>query len=121
MAMGTGNLTEYLIDRVGESLRGVVEYDGNDTDTLHLRDDIQETRMQSQIDRMLNRLQPESTRAEEAAFPFGDLHVTVRCFENAIILHFPTGQKKGVVVAVEPTVATGLTTFVRECSRQISK
>jgi hypothetical protein len=119
--MAEGNLVDYLTDRIGQSLRGVVRYDGNDTDTLYLRDDLKETRLQSQIDRMIERLRPESAPAEEAAFPFGDLHVTVRCFDEAIILHFPTGRDEGVVVAVEPNVAMGLTTFAKECSELISR
>jgi hypothetical protein len=119
--MGNGNLVDYLHDRAGQSLRGILEYEETDTDTLYLRDDLRETRLQSQIDRMLKRLRPESARAEEAAFPFGDLHVTVRCFDEAIILHFPTGRDEGVVIAVEPNVAMGLTTFAKECSELISR
>jgi len=117
--MGADNLTTYLVDRVGQDLRGVIQYDESDTKALHLRDDIRQARLQDQIDQMLRRLKPESTQAEAAAFPFGELHVTVRCFEEAIVLHFPTGEERGIVVALEPAVATDLTSFARTCSREI--
>jgi len=119
--MATGNLTTYLIDRIGQDLRGVVEYDEMDTITLHLRDDIQNSRVQDQIDQILQRLKSETERAEEAAFQLGDLHVSVRCFEDAVILHFPTGREEGVVVSVEPSVASDLTSFARTCSLEIAR
>ena len=112
-------LVEYLQDRVSEFLRGVVRYDAQSTDTLYLRDDMRDVRLQSQIDRMLDRLRPESHTAEERAFPFGDLHVTVRRFEDAIIMHFPRGSNRGVVVSLEPEAASNLNTFTTECLRRI--
>ncbi len=121
MVMGANDLTTYLVDRVGQDLRGVLQYDGDDTKTLHLRDDLRQSEMQSRIDRMLRRLKPESMRAEEAAFSFGDLHVTVRCFDEAIILHFPTEQEQGIVVSLEPAIATDLTSFARTCSQEIAR
>jgi len=119
--MGADDLTKYLVNRVGQDLRGVLQYDGEDTKTLHLRDDLRQSEMQSRIDRMLGRLKPESTRAEAAAFPFGDLHVTVRCFDEAIILHFPTERERGIVVSLEPAIATDLTSFARTCSQEIAR
>ncbi len=77
--------------------------------------------MQSRIDRMLRGLKPESMRAEEAAFPFGDLYVTVRCFDEAIILHFSKEQEKGIIVSLEPAIATDLTSFARTCSQEIAR
>jgi len=119
--MGADDLTSYLVDRVGQDLRGVIQYVGNDTKTLHLRDDLRQSEVQKRIDRMLQRLKPESMRAEAEAFPFDDLHVTVRCFDEAIILHFPIGQGRGIVVALEPAVATDLASFARTCSREIAR
>ena len=56
---------------------------------------------------------------EERAFPFGNSYVTVRRFEEAIIVHFPTGSNRGVVVSLEPEAASNLTTFMIECLRRI--
>jgi hypothetical protein len=80
-----------------------------------LREDIREYRLRSQVDRMLERVQPESHAAEEQAFPFGDLYATIRLFDDATLLHFPRGSRKGLVVTLEPGAARDLTTFTSQC------
>lgn len=117
--MSASALIDYLEDRAGEYHRGTVRYDGGSTDVLHLREDIRERRLISEIDRMLDRLRPESSPNEERAFPFGDLSATVRIFDEAIILHFPTGTDRGVVVALEAESARDLNTFIGECHKLI--
>lgn len=118
--MPSSDITAYLRDRVGKHLRGVVRYHRDTLDVLYLRDDIREVRLQSQLDRMIDRLEPESRSAEECAFPFGDLYVTVRRFEDAIIMHFPTGKNRGLVVSLEPETAQDLNTFTTECLKCIN-
>lgn len=118
-SMTGSDLVEYLQDRTGDYLRGVVRYHRNANDVLYMREDIKEERLQSQIDRMLDRLEPESRSAEERAFPFGDLYVTVRRFEDAILMHFPIGSNRGIVVGLEPEAASSLNTFTTECLHRI--
>ena len=113
--MADSDITTYLRDRVGEHLRGVVRYHRETLDILYLRDDVREVRLESQFDR----LEPESRSAEERAFPLGDLYVTVRRFEEAIIMHFPTGNNRGIVVSLEPETARDLNTFTTECLKHI--
>lgn len=117
--MSAGELVEFLQRQAADHLRGVVRYHGDATDTLYLREDIRAERLQSQIDRMIRRLRPEADPDEERAFPFGDLYVTVRRFEEAIIMHFPTGSDRGIVVALKPDVARDLNMFTRECLKRI--
>lgn len=117
--MAADPLIDYLERRAGEYHRGTVRYDGNDTDVLHLRDDLRETRLTSEIDRMLDRLRPEATAEEVRSFPFGDLNTTVRLFDEALILHFPVGQDRGIVVSLEPETARDLNTFIGECQQRI--
>lgn len=112
-------LIDYLEQRAGEHHRGTVRYDGDDTDVLYLRDDIRETRLTSQIDRMLGRLRPEASSKEERSFPFGELNATVRLFDEAILLHFPVGNDRGIVVSLEPETARDLNTFIGECEKRI--
>lgn len=119
--MGLTALLSFLDEKVSEYHRGTVRYDGDSTDIAYLRDDIREQRMASQIDRMLTRLRPEASPKEERSFPFGDLHTTVRVFDGALILHFPTGSDRGVVVALEPETARDMNTFIGECERRIQQ
>ncbi|WP_224271045.1 hypothetical protein [Haloprofundus salinisoli] len=117
--MGTADLLNYLQSRSGSYLRGAVQYDDGENDVLYLRGDVREERMLSEIDRMLARLKPESLAAEERSFPLGELYVTVRRFETAIIMHFPRGKQRGIVVSLEPDAARNLNQFTTECIQQI--
>lgn len=117
--MGATELVNYLDSRAKEYHRGTVRYKGNQTDVVYLRDDIRKVRLESQIDRMLTRLRPEASTREEQSFPFGELRTTVRVFEDAIVLHFPTGHDRGIVVSLEPETARDLNTFIGECQRRI--
>lgn len=113
------DLVRFLQHKAREYHRGTVQYDGSDIDILYLRDDIREERLLSQIDRMLKRIRPEATSTGERSFPFGDMHATVRIFDEAIILHFPTGTDTGTVVSLAPETARDLNTFIGECMRRI--
>lgn len=119
--MTVSDLTEFLENRAGSLLRGITRYDGNSTDVLYLRDDVRNQRMRSEIDRILNRVRSESSAKEERSFPFGDLHATVRAFDDATVLHFPIGVDRGIVVALEPGAAQDLNTFVGKCLDRIEE
>lgn len=117
--MSVTDLVDYVDDRASDYHRGTVRYEGETTEILYLREDVREKRLQSQIDRMLRRLRPETAPKEEQSFPLGDLRVTVRVFENAIILHFPLGPNRGIVVSLEPETAHNLDMFIGECERRL--
>lgn len=119
--MDVGPLIEYLEQRAREYHRGTVRYDGDDTTVLYLRDDLKQARLTSEIDRMLSRLRPEAHPREERSFPFGELRATVRLFDEAILLHFPIGNDRGIVVSLEPETARDLNTFIGECEKRISR
>ena len=119
--MGSTDLVSYLQDRADDHLRGVLRYDENTTDVLYLREDLRGSRIQSQFDRIVRRVKPESAPEEERSFPFGDLYVTVRRFEEAILLHFPQGPARGTIVALEPDAARDLNRFTTECLRWIEE
>lgn len=117
--MGVRTLTDYARQRAGDYLRGIVSYDGDSNEVIYLRDDVREQRIQSEIDRMLERLRPEASASEERSFPFGDLYVTVRRFDEAIIMHYPIGRDRGVVVSMEPDATRDLNRFTTECLKRL--
>lgn len=117
--MSVRNLAEYLNDRVGDYHRGTVRYEKEAIEIIYLREDIRERRLESDVEMMLKRLRPESKEAEEQAFRFGELRATMRSFEQAIIIHFPRGDSRGVVVALEPDIGRNFNDFLRECLQQL--
>ena len=108
-------LATYLNDRVGELLRGVAHYKGDDFTVVFLRDDIKEHRHREEVNQMLTRIKQEGTTEEEESFPFGHLYATLRVFDETIFMHYPIENNTGVVVALEPEVAQSLNSFVGDC------
>lgn len=119
--MTLNSLLEFLDQRAGEYHRGTVRYSPNDIEIVYLRDDVEATRLNTEIREMLGRLRPESSQEEVEAFPFEKLQATLRRFDDAIILHFPVGDERGVVVSLEPQTARDLNTFIGECEERIRR
>lgn len=117
--MGINALKEDLQERVGDRFRGLFKYDSTALEVIYLRDDLKKKRQERQFRRMLQRIQREATSAEQNAFPLGDLHATLRYFDEAIVLHLPTSQHGGVVVSLEPNVARQFNSFVNTCIQQL--
>lgn len=112
------DFVHFLEERAGEYLRGALRYDDEAYEMLYLRDDLRQTRFRSEVDRIVARLREGSKDTEEAAFPFGAYHGSVRCFENATLLHFPLNGE-GIAVSLDPEAATNLNTFAGECLERI--
>ena len=112
---GNDQLTEYLKKEAGECLRGVVSYEGDEYDIQYIRNDLRTQRLKSEVDKMIDRLRQESRSAEHRAFPFGDVNGTVRSFKEAMVMHFPKTQGRGMVVTLDPEVARQLNTFIGSC------
>lgn len=63
--MASSDLMNFIEDRTGDMDRGTARYDGESTGVVYLRDDLREQRIQSEIDRKLNRVRTEATSKEE--------------------------------------------------------
>jgi hypothetical protein len=110
-------LVGYLRRRVGDDLRGVVCYDGNETDVLFARAD--RPGIESDAERAVRYLRHESQSRERRAFPFGDLDGTVRSFEDAVVMHLPLAESRGIVVTLDPNAARQLNAFMADCIDQL--
>lgn len=108
-------LIPYLQEEVGEHLRGVVRYDRTEYEIRFIRDDLRTQRLKSEVDTMIERLQRESRSTERQTFPFGEVHGTVRSFEEAMVLHLPDTHGRGTIVTLDPEVAHHLSTFISAC------
>jgi hypothetical protein len=111
-------LVRFLKREAGEYLRGALLYDDDGYEMLYLRNDLQRVRLRSEVDTIVSRLREGSKASEEETFPFGEFHGSVRCFEDATLLHFPMNGG-GVAVSLDPGAARNLNTFAGECLEQI--
>lgn len=112
------NLVRFLKHRAGNYLRGALTYSDDGYEMLYLREDLQRVRLESEVDSIVTRLSEGSKETEEEAFPFGEFHGSVRCFDEATLLHFPLNGA-GVAVSLDPGATTDLNTFAGQCLDQI--
>lgn len=117
----TERLTPYLKRTAGENLRGVVYYEEDEYEIRFIRDDIRTKRLESEVDKMIDRLRRETRSRERRAFPFGDINGSVRSFDDALVMHFPETQGRGIVVTLDCEVARQLNTFMGSCLKRINQ
>lgn len=114
------HIAQYLRDRAGELHRMTVRYDRGEREFLYVRDDLDEGQLRDQVDRLLDRSRPAGPDEGDAAFAqFGELEATVHVFEEAVVLRFPDGRQRGVLVSLEVAAARELSTFVVECRQRL--
>ncbi|NHN61328.1 MULTISPECIES: hypothetical protein [Halorussus] len=113
------DLTAYLRDSTGESLRVVCRYDAEGYEVQYVRPDLRRETLDAEIARTVDHLRGESRAREQREFPFSDLNGTVRSFDEAVVMHFPLPQERGIVVTLDSDVARQLNEFMRECIERL--
>jgi hypothetical protein len=114
-------LCEFIQDRVGDSLRGVIRYDETDWDAVYVRSDLATRELQVGLTDICDRARSARSLFREADYPpLGETAATVEVHENGVALHFPEGPECGTLVSLDRSVARDLTEFVVECSELLA-
>lgn len=114
------NLTTFVRNRAGESLRTVVPYDGRTYTVHYLRDDLTEPDVLARLEEVLaNVISGGGRRDEKIRSEFGTLSASVQIREDGVIMHFPKSTDSGVLLSFESAVAKQLDDFVGECLRRL--
>ncbi|WP_435065375.1 DUF7522 family protein [Halobaculum sp. EA56] len=110
------NLLEYLEDRMGESLRGVLAYDDDEYETVFLRSDVEAAHGADYGRRVTDvfRSRNVETQAIERELEFSNETASLQVFNEAIVLHLQ-GDNKGVVISMEHDVGADFLTFIDSC------
>lgn len=111
-------LVDFLRDAAGRHLRGVVRYRADDYRFLFDRQDAgwgpdEQADLAVFVDQFRHAELTESERTQ--ALNVGNHHVTVRLYDEAVVLHFPQGEDVGTLVSLDPEAATSLAAFVSQC------
>lgn len=110
-------LCEFVEDRVGDSLRGMVSYDESDWEAVYIRPDLATRELRAGLDDICDRARDARSLLREADYPpIGETTATTEVHENGVVLHFPRGPDSGTLVSLDRDVARHLTSFVIECS-----
>ncbi|USZ68476.1 hypothetical protein NGM10_01750 [Halorussus salilacus] len=116
-------LTEFLQDYVGDHLRSVIFYDEDGAELLYVRDDVAEQYSEDEIGRVVDdvRLEAVEKPHQEDLYAHGRLNCTVRCFDDAVEMHFPRDETSGTAVALDGEVFAVHNTFVGKCMEAMDR
>jgi hypothetical protein len=110
-------LVRFLREHVGDLLRSVLYYDVDSCGLLYIRDDVADTYDERERANVLRdmRLEAIEKSHQEDLYFHGPLDCTIRCFEDAIEMHFLHGERCGTVVALDGEAFAVQNTFVGSC------
>lgn len=110
------DLTDYLRDRAGETLRCVVLFSAEGYDVVYVRDDVDDRSFRDRIEEVHANVTGSGERRESAQYrELGQVRATLVLRQGAAILYFPGADDQGVLVSLEPEAAQQLHLFVSEC------
>ncbi|MFC4551616.1 MULTISPECIES: DUF7522 family protein [Halorussus] len=110
-------LTDFLRNRVGDHLRSVLYYDESGGELLYIRDDVADRYSKTEVADVERdvRLEAVDKPHQEDLYDHGALNATVRCFDDAVEMHFPHDETSGTAVALDGEVFAIHNTFVGKC------
>lgn len=104
---------DHLEGRLGDSLRAVQWYRGEETELIYLREDLDMERVIRRGEEVHQRLSTSSeTLGEDLMAELGDQLATISVREGAFLLNFPVGHRAGVIVGIDVDVGTTLHGFI---------
>jgi hypothetical protein len=112
---------DYLLERLGDDLRSVGWHADGEFEVVHAREDVLDEYTEEEVEQVFRDLGIESIEKGllEDLYEHGRLNCTVRCFEDAIEMHFVVDRGKGIAVAMEPAAFVAHETFIGECMRRV--
>ncbi|AHG05307.1 hypothetical protein HALDL1_11330 [Halobacterium sp. DL1] len=111
--MTVESLVEYLQDRAGGHLRGVVRYDGSGFDVVYVRDGLDGDAFRARVSNIHESIvgQPAAEIGDET---FGKAYATLSVRKHAVVLNFRREPRSGILVGLDPEAARQLVAFIHE-------
>lgn len=97
------DIADGLLATAGDALRVVGFHEGSDWRIEYIRDDVREGYGDASIDDIADDLVLDvlASPRQESLYELGDLHATVRLFENGVVVHVPTDDRSGSLVSLD--------------------
>ncbi|WP_458206402.1 DUF7522 family protein [Haladaptatus sp. NG-SE-30] len=110
-------LVTFLREHVGDHLRSVLYYDDDVSDLLYVRDDVADAYNENGRTNVIQdmRLEAIEKAHQEDLYVHGSLNCTIRCFEDAVEMHFVHGERSGTAVALDGEVFAVQNSFIGRC------
>lgn len=110
-------LATFLESQVGDNLRSVAYYDGEEYDVTYVRDDVASEYSPDEVERVFEdiRLEGFTKPHQEGLYHHDSLNCTMRCFDDAVEMHFALNDRRGIAVAFDAEALSAQRTFVGRC------
>lgn len=114
-------LSEFLQKQVGDALRGVIAYDGDEQQTIYLREDVRAEHSAAYGSRVADvfRAQHRDRTDVLEALEFTDESASLQIFDEALVIHF-MGDGEGAIIKFDPDVGRNLVQFIDTCRHHLS-
>lgn len=120
MVHHANSLASFLHTRLGDDLRAVGRYWGDDDEWIYLREDLRQR--YARKGRGFEDFSEEARTVHDCLdavsgpeTPVGSSQASLHAFDRALVAHFFLGEGRGVVVSFEPEVGGRLQAFVDRC------
>jgi hypothetical protein len=114
-------LVDYALDQVGEALRTVTVLYEDDCSIVFLRDDLEASYDLEQYERVAASFRTDLGVEEHLSgeSPVGRKRALVHYHDRAYVFQFPHEDCHSILLSVDPTVGTQLSSFITECRQFI--
>jgi len=116
-------LTKSLREYVGDDLRSVLRYDDDGAELVYVREDVADDYSATEVEQVVRdvRLEAVEKPHQEGLYEHGSLDCTVRCFDDAVEVHFPHDETSGTAVALDHDVLTDEDTLLGKCTELVDR
>lgn len=116
----TDELMSFLKERVGNSLRAIVEYREADIEVQYHRHDLDESTVRHRTSAGYGQIvQISGSWDDGLTDERGAKRATLQVREEAVIVHLHETRYEGHLISLEPEAARDLTAFLGECLKYV--
>lgn len=114
-------VTEYLLDLIGDHLRAVVVVTADGFDIAHLDGDLQRRYSTTSFAEVVDtfRLDDPLFEPDIDGYPIGERRAVLHYHENAFVLQFPYSASETILISVTRDVGRDLLGFIEECRQLV--
>lgn len=92
-------------------------YEEDDWSALYIRNDVATERLRDTVADIIERTREARALVREEDYEeLGEKTATTEVHESGVILHFPQGDQRGIIISLDREAARRLTAFVSQCA-----
>lgn len=111
------DLVQLIKKEARNSFRSAWGYDDNGWTTLYVRDDIATKELQGVISELIYEAKENEPIIDPEVYgQLGEIEAEIELHSEAVFLHFPESESKGVIVTLDQEAAKDLAKFIERCN-----